>query len=148
MYNELCLSNFVVIKDNKKEIIFVAKGVWILNGLWELHAGHLNGEKTPTSIFHSQVTSCFINVSIFFYFLHCYSCFHWLTWISPCIYMGPTIIIIVGDSCNPSYDRDNGIELISCSLGHFGTFLNNFKKLCLNYCSRRSYYKYMIVFAT
>ena len=99
MYNELCLSNFVVIKDNKKEIIFVAKGVWILNGLWEPHAGHLNGEKTPTSIFHSQVTSCFINVSIFFYFLHCYSCFHWLTWISPCIYMGPTIIIIVGDLC-------------------------------------------------
>ena len=34
-------------------------------------------------------------------------------------------------------------------LHHFlyGTFIN-LKKLFLNYCSRKSYYKYMVIFAT
>ena len=30
----------------------------------------------------------------------------------------------------------------------FSQWYGNLKKLCLNYCSRRSYYKYMVVFAT
>ena len=29
----------------------------------------------------------------------------------------------------------------------FSRYYNNLKKLCLNYYSRRSYYKYMVVFA-
>ena len=108
MYNELCLSNFVVIKDDKREIILVAAGVWIWDGLWEPHAGQLNWEKTSTSLFHSQVTSCFINVSIFLLFssllqLQLFSLIDVKNG-SPflyCINMGPTIIriIIVGDLC-------------------------------------------------
>ena len=60
MYNELWLSKFVVIKEDKREISSVAKGVWILNGLWESHAGHLNLEKTTASLQ--------LYVSIRFYF--------------------------------------------------------------------------------
>ena len=68
MYNELWLSNFVVIIEDKREISSIAKGAWVLNGLWEsLEHGMI--------CLHSEVTSCFRNVSIF---LHCYSCFHWL----------------------------------------------------------------------
>ena len=50
MYNELWLSKFVVIKEDKREISSVAKGVWILNGLWESHPGDLNLEKTTASL--------------------------------------------------------------------------------------------------
>ena len=85
MYNELWLSKFVVIKEDKREISSVAKGVWILNGLWESgiwiwkRQPHPSNYMSPSvSTFHSEVTSCFISVSFFFYFLHYYTRFHLL----------------------------------------------------------------------
>ena len=75
MYNELWLSTFVVIIDDRREISSIGKGAWVLNVLWESHAGDLNMEwygSIQRSHHLSEMSPSF------FYFLHCYSCFHWL----------------------------------------------------------------------
>ena len=62
MYNELWLSTFVVIIDDRREISSIGKGAWVLNGLWKSHACDLNMEYVSIQRSH-HVSE---NVSIFF----------------------------------------------------------------------------------